>query len=92
MVPWQNRQRRRDRNMGAEDCLHDVLGAIRDICGVDGLAPDQDFYDAGVTSVQALPLLMELEVRFDVAIPDERFVAIRNPRELCAVIQELKGF
>jgi acyl carrier protein len=70
--------------------LDGVLAAIRDVCGVDGLAPDQDFYDAGVTSIQALPLLMELEVRFDVAIPDERFVAVRNPRALCTVIQELK--
>lgn len=76
--------------MAEQDCLQDVLAAIRDVCGVEGLAPDQDFYDAGVTSVQALPLLMELEVRFDVAIPDERFVAVRNPRGLCTVIQELK--
>jgi acyl carrier protein len=76
--------------MVEENCLDSVLAAIRDVCGVDGLAPDQDFYDAGVTSIQALPLLMELEVRFDVAIPDERFVTVRNPRALSAVIQELK--
>ncbi len=76
--------------MAEVDCLDGVLAAIRDVCGVDGLAPDQDFYDAGVTSLQALPLLMELESRFDVAIPDERFVTARNPRGLSAVIQELK--
>lgn len=76
--------------MAEQDCLEGVLAAIRDVCGVDDLSPDQDFYDAGVTSVQALPLLMELESRFDVSIPDDRFVAVRNPRGLCTVIQELK--
>lgn len=76
--------------MAEGNCLEQILETIRDVCGVDGLAPDQDFYDAGVTSLQALPLLMELETRFDVTIPDERFVAVRNPRGLCAVIQELK--
>jgi acyl carrier protein len=60
------------------------------VCGISDLQPDQDFYDAGVTSVQALPLLMELEDRFEVAIPDDRFIAVRNTRALCAVIAEIK--
>jgi hypothetical protein len=43
------------------DSLDAVLNAIRDVTGVNLEQPDQDFYDAGVTSVQALPLLLELE-------------------------------
>jgi acyl carrier protein len=33
---------------------------------------------------------MELEDRFEVAIPDDRFIAVRNTRALCAVITEIK--
>ena len=76
--------------MSNEECLAIVFASIRDISGVDSLGADQDFYDAGVTSVQALPLLMELEARFDVAIPDDRFVAARSAAGLSAVIREIK--
>ena len=76
--------------MADSDCLEAVGAIIREVCGISGLQPDQDFYDAGVTSVQALPLLMELEDRFEVAIPDDRFIAVRNTRALCAVIAEIK--
>jgi len=72
------------------DCLEAVEAVIREVCGVSGLQPDQDFYDAGVTSVQALPLLMELEDRFQVEIPDQRFITVRNTRALCAVITEIR--
>ena len=78
-------------NMADGDCLEAVEAVIREVCGISGLQPDQDFYDAGVTSVQALPLLMELEDRFEVAIPDDRFIAVRNTRALCAVITEIKS-
>jgi acyl carrier protein len=76
--------------MADGDCLEAVESIIREVCGISGLHPDQDFYDAGVTSVQALPLLMELEDRFEVAIPDDRFITVRNTRALCAIITEIK--
>ena len=69
--------------------LDAVLNAIRDVTGVNIVQPDQDFYDAGVTSVQALPLLLELEDRFQVTIPDDRFVAARSARRLSEMIQDL---
>lgn len=78
------------KNVSDEECLKIVFAAIRDISGVDSLGADQDFYNAGVTSVQALPLLMELEARFDVTIPDDRFVAARSAAGLYAVIREIK--
>jgi acyl carrier protein len=71
------------------DSLDAVLNAIRDVTGVSQLLPDQDFYDAGVTSVQALPLLLELEDRFQVTIPDDQFVAARSARRLSEMIQDL---
>jgi len=71
------------------DSLDAVLNAIRDVNGVNLEQPDQDFYDAGVTSVQALPLLLELEERFQVSIPDDRFVAARSARRLSEMIQDI---
>jgi acyl carrier protein len=77
-------------NLSTDECLQRVTATIREVCGVDGLAPDQDFYDAGVSSVQALPLLMELESRFDISIPDGRFVAARSAGALSSMIREIK--
>jgi acyl carrier protein len=71
------------------DSLDAVLNAIRDVTGVNLVQPDQDFYDAGVTSVQALPLLLELEDRFQVTIPDDQFVAARSARSLSEMIQNI---
>ena len=67
-----------------------VVDVIREVGGVADLQPDQDFYDAGVTSVQALPLLLELEARFEVTIPDERFIAARTARGLSEVVRGIK--
>ena len=71
------------------DSLDAVFNAIRDVTGVNLEQPDQDFYEAGVTSVQALPLLLELEERFRVSIPDDQFVAARSARRLSEMIQEI---
>lgn len=68
--------------------LHDIL---RDVTSVDHLDTDQDFYEAGVTSVQALPLLMELESRFDISIPDDRFIQARSVRALAEMVGELRN-
>jgi acyl carrier protein len=72
------------------NALTTVLDVIREVGGVTDLEPDQDFYEAGVTSVLALSLLLELEDKFAVAIPDERFIAARSPRALCAMIEDIK--
>ena len=69
--------------------LDAILNTIRDVTGVSQVLPDQDFYEAGVTSVQALPLLLELEERFQVTIPDDQFVAARSAQRLSEMIQDL---
>jgi len=71
------------------DNLDAVLNTIRDVTGVSLVLPDQDFYEAGVTSVQSLPLLLELEERFQVTIPDDQFVAARSARRLSEMIQNI---
>jgi acyl carrier protein len=70
--------------------LAPIIDVLRDVGGVAGLQPDQDFYDAGVTSVQALPLLLELEEKFEVSIPDDRFMAARTARALSEMVRGIK--
>lgn len=71
--------------------LTTISDVIQQVSGVSGIGPDQDYYEAGVTSVMALPLLMELEERFGVSIPDDRFVAARTPRLLHQLVLDLSG-
>jgi len=58
---------------------------------VDGakLKPDQDFFDAlGIDSVQALELLSELEIEFDVEVPDYELQGVKTFAALADVIEQ----
>ena len=70
--------------------LPEILTMLARIGGIPNLAPDQDFYDAGVSSVSALPLLLEMEERFGLSIPDERFIAARTASDLEKLVDELR--
>jgi len=72
------------------EVVQTVIAVICEVGGVAGLEPDQDFYEAGLTSVQALPLLMELESRFEISIPDDHFIAARSARALTDVVLRIK--
>jgi acyl carrier protein len=73
------------------ECLNTVLAVIHETSGVSITTPDLDYYDLGVTSIQALPLLLELESRFEVSIPDDRFMSVRSARGLADLISELRN-
>lgn len=68
-----------------------VVAVIESLGGVTNLGPDQDFYEAGLSSVQALPLLMDLEDRFGVTIPDDRFIQARTPAGVATLLRELQS-
>ncbi|MGH9453439.1 MAG: acyl carrier protein [Terriglobia bacterium] len=71
----------------------DLSVIVEIICrtgGIENLRPAQDFYDAGVSSVNALPILMEMEDRFQVSIPDERFMNARTADAIHEVLLDLK--
>lgn len=70
--------------------LLQIMDILSRISGVPISSPDLDFYDAGVTSVKSLPLLMELEEQFQLAIPDDRFIQVRTPRALGELILNLR--
>jgi len=70
--------------------LTQVTDTIAKIANLNALAPDQDFYDAGATSLMALPILLDLEDMYSVSIPDDRFIAARTPRALAELIASLQ--
>jgi len=64
------------------------------IAGIGGLAPDFDgaanlYLDLGVPSMKAMQLLMELEERFGVSVPDEEFVDAVSLDALAGLMQHL---
>ena len=59
--------------------------------GVDAktLSPEQDFFDAlGIDSVQALELLSEIELEFDVEVPDYELQGVKTFVALAQVIDD----
>ena len=64
------------------------------VCQVTGLPADFDpnqhlYLDLGVASVHALQLLMEIEDKFGVGIPDEEFVEATSLKQLSEMVQRL---
>jgi acetyltransferase-like isoleucine patch superfamily enzyme/acyl carrier protein len=71
------------------DTLRGVTELIQGLLGVERLELDEDFYEAGVTSIMVLPLMIELAERFGVTIPQVEFLDARTPRALSLQIAEL---
>jgi acyl carrier protein len=72
------------------DDFQQVIAVVCDVGGISRLNPDDDIYDAGFSSINALQLLMELESAFQVSIPDDEFIQARSPRALNTIIERLK--
>jgi acyl carrier protein len=71
------------------EILAQVQDLVARIAKIPRPAADADMYAAGLASVDALELLVELEDAFGVAIPDDRFVNVRTAGELATLIGEL---
>lgn len=67
-----------------------ISNAIATIASIAAPPPDQDIYQAGFASTDALSLLIELEDQFGVTIPDDRFIEARTPAALAALVAELR--
>lgn len=73
-----------------EQALTRVMTLVRETGHISDITPDEDFYDAGFTSLRSLELLLQLEAEWDVNIPDEQFIAARSVRSLGELITRLK--
>lgn len=69
------------------DDLLRIVAIVCEVGKVSGIGPDEDIYDAGFSSINALQLLMELESAFDASIPDDDFIAARTSRALYAIVE-----
>ena len=70
--------------------LQRITAIVCEVGKISGITPDDDIYEAGFSSINALQLLMELESALEVSIPDDEFINARSPRALHAVIGRLK--
>ena len=69
--------------------ISSVIEVVTRVGGIADVGPDQDIFEAGVNSVDALELLLELESTFGVSIPDEEFIAARTPRAMFELVTRL---
>jgi acyl carrier protein len=63
------------------------------VCAAGSLAhidADEDFYEAGVSSISALQLLMDLEEAFGISVPDDQFIGARTARALHEIVVGLQ--
>lgn len=66
-----------------------VLATKRFRVAPGALGPDDDFYSAlGINSIEALELLSEIELAFDVEIPDYELQEVRTFNQLAEKIGE----
>jgi acetyltransferase-like isoleucine patch superfamily enzyme/acyl carrier protein len=84
-----NRSARAPMPESSATSLNAVMGILREVLGTDELAPDEDFFDAGLTSIMVLPLLVELEQRFGLAISEGDILDARTGLELASLIDRL---
>ncbi len=68
-----------------------VAGIVRRLANLTELAPEQDYFDAGLASVQALELLLEVESEFGVSLSDDQFASVRTARQLAGLIAAQGG-
>ncbi len=70
---------------------YEIRNIIAQLAGVSpGFAPDAHIYwDVGMSSVNALELITELEGRYGLTIPDAEFVRATSVRELSDLVTRL---
>lgn len=72
------------------DSLGRVMAIVCETGQIEGITADEDFYDAGFTSLKSLQLLVQLESEWGIGIPDEEFILARSARSLSELVARLK--
>ena len=73
-----------------ETILPKIIDLLQRTGGMTTLSADEDFYDAGITSLMTLPLMMDIEDLFSVVVPDQEFIQVRTASGLCTLVHQLK--
>jgi acyl carrier protein len=71
--------------------LKKIKEILNQLLGQEAIGDDENFYEAGLTSIMVLPLLSEIETSFELKIPDPEFLDAHTPRDLAQLVQQLRG-
>jgi len=74
----------------AKDSLARVMAIVCETGPIESISADEDFYDAGFTSLKSLQLLLQLETEWGLSIPDDEFIVARSARSLDELLTRLK--
>jgi acyl carrier protein len=80
-------------NMQPDEVNESLARVVAIVCETGQIAEisaDEDFYDAGFTSLRSLQLLLQLETEWDIAIPDEEFIHAWSARSLYELVARVK--
>jgi len=80
-----------DKHLDAEQEIGEIKQLLNTLLGGKTLDHDDDIYEAGLTSIMALPLLCEIENAFGLSISDNEFLDARTPRALAQMVHRLRG-
>jgi acyl carrier protein len=75
----------------AQQNLETVKEILCRLLSVEDISADEDIYQAGLTSIMVLPLLAEIEDKFQLTIPDNDFLNARTPMALAELVQRLRA-
>lgn len=73
------------------DALQEIISIVCEIGKFSGLSPRQDFYSEGLSSMASVSLMIELESRFEIVLPDDAFINCRTAEQLAALVREVIG-
>lgn len=68
-----------------------IVEIVKRVGELDALAPEQDFYRAGIDSMRGMDIMLDLENEFGITIPDDQFVTARTPNDLAALVGRLRA-
>jgi acyl carrier protein len=68
--------------------ISEIVCRIGELSGLD---PAEDIYAAGLESVRALEVLLDLETEFEVTIPDDAFILCRTVNDLTGMVERLRA-
>jgi acetyltransferase-like isoleucine patch superfamily enzyme/acyl carrier protein len=74
---------------GLSALSEEVVRVICAIAKIQRLSSDQDFYDAGLSSMASLTLMLDLETKYKISLPDEKFVLCRTADQVSSLISDL---
>jgi len=68
-----------------------IVEIIKGAGELEALDASQDFYKAGIDSMKAMDVMLQLETDFGVTIPDERFIQARTADALASLVDALRA-